>query len=292
MNENNKNQNTLCDRLENEAEENDCNIVITDLSKDIDFTFTKPIYFELFGKKYSALKSWKQLYVLATRLLYNYNAAAFLTLPDRIITQKNLAEDRYHTPIEIAPDFVIETNRSANNLMANLRIMMNAVDLEYYILKIAYSRDHVHYSKNENVIVCDDSLKEEKSNNLEITGNFHVQDNEDNSNESFGGITGFVLWLVDTGESEKKAHSYLKYLQALNCYAKLCGIIVSDIYTIDDVEELEDIKGRIESNPIWGKLKTSGHKRYSSAMIKYIEYARTFIKPQEGLTSQDKDILL
>lgn len=229
MNENNKSQNTLYDRLENETEESDCNIVITDLSKDIDFTFTKPLYFELFGEKCSALKSWKQLYVLVTRLLYNYNATAFLTLPDRIIIRKNLAENRYHTPVEIVPDFVIETNRSANNLMANVRLMMDAVDLEYCSLKIAFSRDHVNYSKNENGNVCDDSVAEEKSNNLEITGNFHVEDNEDDSNKSFGGITGFVLWLRNilsafpqitfgsyTGQTQQKYADALREYRLLN----------------------------------------------------------------------------
>ncbi|MFA6759714.1 MAG: HNH endonuclease family protein [Sulfuricurvum sp.] len=105
------------------------------LEDNIDITGKKPIAFELNGIKHS-VKSWKEVLVKTLKLLadIDFNMVKsfaydsdFQGRVQRIISDKG---DNIRQAEEIREDLYIETNLSANSILANIKLICEKFDLE------------------------------------------------------------------------------------------------------------------------------------------------------------------
>lgn len=104
------------------------------LEDNIDITGKKPIAFELDGVKYSA-KSWKEILVKTLKLLADTNFSIvksfaydsdFQGRVQRIISDKI---DKIRQAEEIRENLYVETNLSANSILANIKLICEKFDL-------------------------------------------------------------------------------------------------------------------------------------------------------------------
>ena len=106
--------------------------------------FTKPIFLQYFGRKFD-VNSWRNLFVVACRLLYEDNSELFEIIRDDCIAMdaRPLISDaankgRQTMSTEIAPGYFAETNFSAPDLMKKLRGLMIECAVDCKSVVVAY----------------------------------------------------------------------------------------------------------------------------------------------------------
>lgn len=108
--------------------------------------FTKPISFSYFGDM-RAESSWKGLYVDACVMLYEDYPEVFARLREESLSSagKTWLVDAAHVdtlavPKKLVEDFYVETNRSATDLIKNLKWLLDECSVDYENVVISYSR--------------------------------------------------------------------------------------------------------------------------------------------------------
>lgn len=110
------------------------------------YSFTKPISCSYFSQDFN-VSNWRMVYSELCKLLFRDYPSAFAALREKEKISYKLAHLIYRqseisgllTPIEIAPDFYVETNRSAYDLIHNIRLLLDACGVEYENVVIRYS---------------------------------------------------------------------------------------------------------------------------------------------------------
>ncbi len=118
-----------------------------DLRDKTDLSFTKPTSVSYFGERKS-VTSWRILYVTVCEHLFDDYPGVFEELRKSAIsgTQRALIFDkegskRLTTPICIAEGYYVETNRSANDLMHRLKVLLDICRVDYENVEIRYKNN-------------------------------------------------------------------------------------------------------------------------------------------------------
>ena len=119
-------------------------IKIVDFNDINSMVFTNPVSLTYFGDRVEE-SVWKTLYVdLCRRLLADY-PSIFMQMRDDSIKEigKTWLVDKKHidmiaVPKQVAPDYYVETNRNALNLVQNMRWILDQCSVDYENVKIHY----------------------------------------------------------------------------------------------------------------------------------------------------------
>lgn len=108
--------------------------------------FTKPVSFSYFGDT-KPESSWKGLYVDACLMLYEDYPDIFKKLREESLSGagKTWLVDTAHlnmlaVPKKLVEDFYVETNRSASDLVKNLKWLLDECSVDYENIVISYSK--------------------------------------------------------------------------------------------------------------------------------------------------------
>lgn len=142
---------------------NDCSPEASQGLYEVDFVssesyaFTKPISFSYFSQEVY-VSNWRMVYSELCRLLVRDYPDVFFALREKREISYKLAHLIYRqsestellTPIEIAPGFFVETNRSAFDLVRNIRLLLDACDVRYdkVVIRYAIRKRSLSTSKN------------------------------------------------------------------------------------------------------------------------------------------------
>lgn len=120
--------------------------LVVDFTRDTDFAFSKPVSVSYFGEVFYET-SWRKLYVRVCQILIEDYPHVFTELREGASSgdRKYLVYDeetskRLTTPACIAEGFYVETNRSASDLMHNIKALLDICRVDYENLEICYRR--------------------------------------------------------------------------------------------------------------------------------------------------------
>lgn len=123
--------------------------LVVDFARDTDFAFTKPISISYFGEVFYET-SWKRLYVRVCQVLFDDYPHVFKGFREDSLSgdRKPLVFDeetskRLISPACIAEGLYIETNRSASDLMHNIKTLLDICRVDYENLKICYRKSSI-----------------------------------------------------------------------------------------------------------------------------------------------------
>ena len=222
----------------------------------VSMAFSKPMSFSYFGEIRSE-SSWKGLYVDACRsLLDDYpHVFARLKFESMTGTGKTWLVDEEHllllaVPKKIEDDYFVETNRSASDLVKNLKWLLDECCVDYENVVITYVR------------------KEEKDTPLEAVTNadslqkkYYREDKE-----------AFYRWLMDNQHmAEGTCRSYVSAIRSAERFAEEHGLSSQKLY-ISDVHVAKATADELFSNAEFIQCNNDQHNRFRAAITKLLAF--------------------
>ena len=139
----------ISEKIEDSPSSTHCEIAGTfcvDFTKDINLAFTKPVSFSYFGDVYPA-SSWRKLYVKACEVLFDDYPTVFAEIRkdassgDRkfLVFNEETAK-RLTTPACIGEGYYVELNRSASDLVYNLKQLLDKCAVDYDNVTVVYCK--------------------------------------------------------------------------------------------------------------------------------------------------------
>ncbi len=117
-----------------------------DFTRPADYTFSKPVSVSYFGDVYP-ISSWRVLYAKVCRILLEDYPQVFEALRSGTLSSNynyliydEVGSKKLLAPIEIESGFYVEVNRSAADLIRNIRKLLDACNVDYENLVITYIR--------------------------------------------------------------------------------------------------------------------------------------------------------
>ena len=142
-------------------------LCVVDFTNSEAYSFTKPISCSYFSQEFE-VSNWRMVYIeLCKRLILDY-PDAFVALSDKEGISYKLSHLVYRqsdtsellTPVEISPGFYVETQRSAYDLIHNIRLLLDVCGVAYENVVIRYSNRNQPslFEKGEKALSAIDKL--------------------------------------------------------------------------------------------------------------------------------------
>ncbi len=246
-----------------------------DFSKQVDYSFTKPVSVSFMGKKIIE-SSWRKVYISVCQDLIRHYPVELKMIRNRngngvnnLIFSKYTALKKLTNPVCIGGDCYVETNRNATALIKNLKLLLDFCNVNYKDVEILYIRADQENSGRKDAITVKDS-NQNSSSKSKAKGIVKVD-------KKFGysalqGRAEFTDWL----KSDYKRVEVVNASWTLTKISELAikqGIIADHLYTIRDPEELTQIFNRLEMIPAYRDFKLSNTYAVF-AINKYIEFRK------------------
>lgn len=222
--------------------------------------FTKPISFSYFGDT-RAESSWKGLYVDACVMLYEDYPHVFTRLREESLygAGKTWLVDAAHidtlaVPKKLVEDFYVETNRSASDLVKNLKWLLDECSVDYENVVISYSKQTDPALAPKPVVeplqrLCRSSCLDEN-----------------------GIKNAYFHWLIDSQhKAESTSRVYTSAIGNAEQIAKESGLATSRLYT-ENPDEAKATADALFSDPFFNQKNTSRHNQLRAAIALLLEY--------------------
>jgi len=144
--------------------------ILIDFEHDTDFAFTKPVSVSYFGDTVP-VTSWRKLYVKVCEILIEDYPNIFeelrvsATSEDRkYLVYDEETSKRLTTPACIAVGYYVETNRSASDLIRNIKSLLDSCRVDYENVEIRYRKS----TEQKTDVTVDDVAQKEPNRGAEI----------------------------------------------------------------------------------------------------------------------------
>lgn len=222
--------------------------------------FTKPISFSYFGDT-RAESSWKGLYVDACVMLYEDYPEVFTRLREESLSSggKTWLVDTAHmgilaVPKKLVEDFYIETNRSASDLVKNLKWLLDECSVDYENVVISYSRHTEPVPATKPVVEPFQRLP---------------RSNYSDKNEI---KNAYYRWLIDSQhKAESTSRVYANAIGNAEQIAIKSGLANNRLYT-ENPDEAKATADALFSDPFFNQKNTSRHNQLRAAITFLLEY--------------------
>lgn len=221
--------------------------------------FTKPISFSYFGETRTE-SSWVGLYVDACVMLYEDYPDVFARLREESLssTAKTWLVDAAHmdtlvVPKKLVENYYVETNRSALDLVKNLKWLLDECSVDYENVVIVYSRQPEQLFAPKPI---DEPLQQLCS-----------SDSDEN-----GIKNAYYHWLIDMQhKAESTSRIYASAIGNAEQIAKESGIANNRLYT-NNLDEAKATAYALFSDPIFIQKNASRHNQLRAAIVLLLEY--------------------
>lgn len=162
----------------NSETEGSKSIAVVDFLSSTDYSFTKPTRITYFGEEFFET-SWKALYARVSKLLYEDYPQVFAEQVKQpssnskgklIYSEAELSQVR--VPSQIEPGLYIETNRSATEIVRNIKRLLDLCNVDYENLVINYLRPGEEPSRTD----ADHSISEQTGSEKQINRELNSED--------------------------------------------------------------------------------------------------------------------
>lgn len=222
--------------------------------------FTKPISFSYFGDM-RAESSWKGLYVDACVMLYEDYPEVFTRLREESLSSagKTWLVDAAHVdtlavPKKLVEDFYVETNRSATDLIKNLKWLLDECSVDYENVVISYSRHTEPVSAPKPVVEPLQRLP------------------RSSYSDENGIKNAYYRWLIDNQhKAESTSRVYASAIGNAEQIAKESGLANTRLYT-ENHDEAKATADALFSDPFFNQKNASRHNQLRAAVTLLLEY--------------------
>lgn len=218
--------------------------------------FTKPISISYFGDVRQE-SSWKGLYVDACRFLLEDYPDTFDRMMKESISGKGktwLVDER-HLDMLAVPKLVtdnryVETNRSALDLVKNLKWIMDECSANYEDVVVVYS------GKEETTVAQESTPK-----HAQLARQYYREDKEN-----------FYQWLKeDQHMAEGSCRSYVSAIRSAERFAEEHGLSSKRLYT-SNVDEAKATADALFTNSEFIQYNSDQHNRFRAAIAKLLSF--------------------
>lgn len=236
----------------------------TDAKVDFDslesMAFTKPISFSYFGDTRAEF-SWERLYVDACVMLYEDYPEVFTRLREESLSsvgQTWLVDaahmDTLAVPQKLVEDFYVETNRSASDLIKNLKWLLDECSVDYENVVISYSRHTEAAPAPKPAVEPLQRLpRSSYSNKNEIKN-------------------AYYRWLIDSQhKAESTSRVYANAIGNAEQIAKESGLVNNRLYT-ENPDEAKATADALFSDPFFNQKNMSRHNQLRAAIALLLEF--------------------
>ena len=222
--------------------------------------FTKPISLSYFGDTREE-SSWKGLYVDACVMLYEDYPEIITRLREDSLSSvgKTWLVDAAHmdtlaVPKKLVEDFYVETNRSATDLVKNLKWLLDECSVDYENVVISYSR-HTEPAPAPKPVV--EPLQR-------LPRSSYSDEN--------GVKNAYYCWLIDSQhKAESTSRVYASAIGNAEQIAKESGLANNKLYT-ENPDEAKATASALFSDPFFNQKNTSRHNQLRAAIALLLEY--------------------
>ena len=222
--------------------------------------FTKPISFSYFGDT-RAESSWKGLYVDVCVMLYEDYSDIFTRLREESLSGagKKWLVDAAHIDTlavskKLVEDFYVETNRSASDLVKNLKWLLDECSVDY-----------------ENVVISYSNQAEPAFVPKPVVEPFKRLRRSDYSEEN-GIKNAYYRWLIDCQhKAESTSRVYTNAIGNAEQIAKESGLANNRLYT-ENPDEAKATADALFSDLFFNQKNTSRHNQLRAAISLLLEY--------------------
>lgn len=147
------NQNLAVHKLYEEQlllEEKTMDNVIVDFSEHGKYIGTKPYQISWAGEELRKVGSWEDIYVTVVRYLYKKYPYAINRIAESFIYGESTAivaymadADKFTCPVKVGEQLVVDTNLTADNIVCNIKVLLDKCGTSYDDLKIYYRKFNV-----------------------------------------------------------------------------------------------------------------------------------------------------
>lgn len=220
--------------------------------------FSKPVSLSYFGDV-KLESSWKGLYVDACKSLLEDYPDVFVQLRKESLNGSGktwlVDEEHLHllaVPKKIEEGLFVETNRSASDLVKNLKWLLDECSVDYENVVIAYTgKDE---KKIEHVTVSEVTASSPKK-------QYYRQDKED-----------FYRWLQEEQHmAEGTCRSYVSAIRSAERFAKERGLDSVRLYT-SDVQEAQATADALFAHEGFLRYNNDQHNRFRAAITKLLAF--------------------
>lgn len=237
--------------------------------------FTKPVSFSYFGEV-KPESSWKGLYVDACSSLLGDYTDVFARLKRESMsgTGKTWLVDEKHlhllaVPKKIEDDYFVETNRSASDLVKNLKWLLDECSVDYENVVITYVGKEERDTTATHIIMSDSPKKQ-----------YYREDKD-----------SFYRWLLDDQHmAEGTCRSYVSAIRSAERFAKERGLAHVKLYT-DDINEAKATADALFANDGFRRYNEDQHNRFRAAITKLLAFYGSNWSPIETETSRKTEFM-
>ena len=234
-------------------------------------TFTCPVSFKYFGEEY-AERSWRSLYADCCKALIEDYPQKFKDLRRDSMNgnTKRWLVDKLHrykitAPKKIADDYYIEANRSAFDMVTNIKWLLDACSIDYENIQIVYK----NVEQKKGGALSNDSINEASEALPKIqeayqNGRFLRDDKEQ-----------LLRWLIDNkGLNDDQAAQIVRLVKQAEDYAKENESINCKLLS-GSKEEIHKTIELLANNKSFTERNYLRNNKWFKALRLYVEYAET-----------------
>lgn len=220
--------------------------------------FTQPVLLTYFDDTVIRAESWRQLYIRFLQALFKDYPQVLTNLckanASPIIVADKAGVSRMRTPIEFAEGLFAETNRSANNLMQNMKKIMDAcnVDCENIVVKYEANTGKTNSSEMERSVTQSEEIQ---SPDIAVSSFVYAPDEN-----------AFYTYLHDSaGMADATCRSYTSAIRNAEKYASDHCLDHTQLYRCSS-EEAENTAKVLFSDSGFLQYNEQQHNRFRAAI--------------------------
>ncbi len=227
--------------------------------------FTKPVLLTYFDDTVIHAESWRQLYISFLQMLFKGYPQILTSLckenTSPIIVADKMGVSRMHTPIEFAEGLFAEANRSANDLMKNMKKIIDAcnVDYENIIVKYEINTEKANSPEMEQAVT---QSKKKCIQSADVVANSFKYALDENA---------FYTYLRDSaGMADATCRSYTSAIRNAEKYASDHCLDHTQLYHCSS-EEAQSTAKALFSDSDFLKYNEQQHNRFRAAINRLLE---------------------
>ena len=232
--------------------------------------YTKPLAFTYFCENHTDFKNWTQLYVAVLKCLQEDYPDKFSQILNTNIsgghridfgdkeTEKSMVASKV-----FSENFYVETNLSATDIVAKIRILLDMCNVDYENLEIKYARQMQSEHRA--------SISNEKESQPVTRANFTGKSTVDLvQTDSESDAESFREWMMSNlGLTKRSAQSY--ELAIKSCEQLACHLNFPEVQLYGaDYEMALRIKKNLERTDAYRDMNRCQYNIYSAAITKYL----------------------
>ena len=228
-------------------------------------SFTKPVLLTYFNDTVIHAESWRQLYISFLHILFKDYPQVLMNLckanTSPIIVADKAGISRMHTPTEFAEGLFAETNRSANNIMQNMKKIIDACNVDYENIIVKYEANTEKTDSSE-IKKTSTHLGKNRMQSTDIATNTYEYALDENA---------FYTYLHDSaGMSDATCRSYISAIRNAEKYASEHGLDHAQLYHCSSEKAENTAKGLFGDSGFL-KYNEQQHNRFRAAINRLLE---------------------